>query len=80
MKSEVRKIVRSTCLTKGLDQKVGEAIINSLFKQFKELAEEASNEDDKSFKNFRIINFGILYSEEKQRERIIKRKEYVKTM
>jgi len=77
MNKEISKLVRSTCLTQGLDSKVGEAIINSLFKQFKEVAESADNNDNESFKNFRIINLGIFYSDKTQRERLIKRNEYV---
>lgn len=78
MNKEISKLVRSTSLVKGINPKVGEAIINSLFKQFKEVAESADNNDDESFRNFRIINLGIFYSEKGQRERLIKRNEYGK--
>lgn len=62
MDKELEKINKSVCLQKGMNERVGKAIINSLFKQYKEVAGETDIHDPSTIKNFRIINFGLFYS------------------
>lgn len=54
----LKGLIKSASLDVNIHPKVGEAIINSLFKQFRELSKSA---DKNSIKNFRIIKLGIFY-------------------
>lgn len=54
----LKGLIKSASLEVNIHPRVGEAIISSLFKQFRELAK---NTDKDNLKNFRIINLGIFY-------------------
>lgn len=76
MDKELEKINKSICLQKGIDERVGKAIINALFQQFKEVASETDIHNPETIKNFRIINFGLFYSTADR----IKRKKYARNL
>lgn len=76
MDKELRKIAKSAALQNNIDPRVGEAIISSLFKQYKEVASNVDIDDPSTIQNFRIINLGIFYTNEAK----IKRKKDGKSL
>lgn len=76
MDSEVRTVVKSVCLELGIKEDTGKAIVDTLFKQLRENMKSADLDDPDSYKNFRIINFGIFYSDPYKRASTIKHLNY----
>lgn len=64
MDKDLKKIAKSASLQHDIDPRVGEAIVNSLFKQYKEIASSVDVNDPSTIQNFRVINLGIFYTDE----------------
>lgn len=76
MDKEVEKSINSVCLKLGIKYKVGHTIIDNLFKQLRENLKDVDLDDPESFKNFRILGFGLYYSTQDKRDRFNNR--YIK--